>query len=237
MVTTTPADIPGDPINIGLVASKNEVLSAFARSAWRPADAITLESSVEIGLSVLLREPYPNAPVSVLLFEGRVQDLAFEKTIGGSADQRHHVRLWRALNVGAEGRPVWLGTASLDRSVGISYYTGQITHHIAPDLDAERDMIMRQFEAAGVLLSTHLVSGIGPTTAGRNGGGDPYHTDGDVVIGVIAPDTEPQPDRVVVAAPVPISTAAKQQAWRFIRWLGVLDRLTKHPTRRESRNS
>src|SRR5215211_1833801 len=58
MVTTTPEGIPGDPINIGLVGSRTEVVKAFAAIGWTPADAITLTSSVEIGISVLFDRPY-----------------------------------------------------------------------------------------------------------------------------------------------------------------------------------
>jgi len=57
--------------------------------------------------------------------------------VGDRADVRNHVRFWMVLEKGEEGRPVWLGSAMLDRGVGVSHYTGQITHHIAPDIDAE----------------------------------------------------------------------------------------------------
>jgi hypothetical protein len=88
MVTTTEQGIPGDPINVGLVGSKEEVIRAFAAAGWDPADKITLRTSIDIGLSVVLDRPDLDAPVSPLLFEGRKQDLAFEKPVGKSADER-----------------------------------------------------------------------------------------------------------------------------------------------------
>jgi hypothetical protein len=97
------------------------------------------------------------------------------------------VRLWRVLQRGAEGREVWLGAASFDRRVGLSHDTGQITHHIDPDLDAERAYFIKTLADANVLSRTYLHSGVGATTDGRNGEGDPYFTDGDVVIGVLDP--------------------------------------------------
>src|SRR3954463_4811786 len=187
MLTTTVQGIPGDPINVGLVGTRDQVIRAFAAARWDPADAITLRTSLAIGASVILDRPYADAPVSTLLFEGRRQDLAFEKPVGASADRRNHVRLWLTLEKGVEGRPVWLGSASFDNGVGISHDTGQITHHIAPDIDAERDLLMRDLMGAKILLSTYQVSGSGPTLFGRNGGGDPYFTDGEVTIGVINP--------------------------------------------------
>lgn len=182
MLTVTPQGIPGDPINVGLVGGKEQVLRAFSAAKWDPADAITLRSSIEIGASVLLDRPYPDAPVSTLLFDGRHQDLAFEKPVGDSADRRHHVRLWLSP---AAGEDMWLGSASFDRGVGISHDTGQITHHIGPDVDAERDAVMLDLARAGMLARQYQIPGRGPTNAGRNGGGDPYFTDGMVTVGVL----------------------------------------------------
>ncbi|MBZ9945615.1 MULTISPECIES: LssY C-terminal domain-containing protein [unclassified Mesorhizobium] len=185
MVTHTPQGIPGDPINIGLIGTQKEVVHAFAVAGWDTADAITLRTAIDIGESVLFSRPYPDAPVSRLLFEGRAQDLAFEKPVGGSADRRHHVRFWQTDATGDDGRPLWLGSASFDRGVGLSHDTGAITHHIGPDIDAERDFLIQDLTAAGMLISTSDLEGIGATTHGRNGGGDPYFTDGKAVLGVL----------------------------------------------------
>jgi hypothetical protein len=186
MRTTTTDGIPSDPINVGLVGAKEDVLRAFAAAGWRPADAITLKTTIEIGLSVALRLPDPDAPVSTLVYDGRRQDLAFEKPVGGSADQRNHVRFWQTdpLTPGGDG-PLWLGSASFDRGVGFSHDTGQITHHIGPDLDKERDFVISNLTEAGWIRSTYKVEGSGATKDGRNGGGDPFFTDGMVTIGVL----------------------------------------------------
>ncbi|TPN64050.1 hypothetical protein FJ986_21410 [Mesorhizobium sp. B1-1-1] len=185
MVTHTPQGIPGDPINVGLIGTQKEVVHAFAVAGWDTADAVTLRTAIDIGESVLFSRPYPDAPVSRLLFEGRAQDLAFEKPVGGSADRRHHVRFWQTDATGDDGRPLWLGSASFDRGVGLSHDTGAITHHIGPDIDAERDFLIQDLTAAGMLISTSNLEGIGATTHGRNGGGDPYFTDGKAVLGVL----------------------------------------------------
>ncbi len=185
MVTRTEQDIPGDPINVGLVGSKEEVIRAFAAAKWDPADKITLRTSIDIGLSVVLDRPDLDAPVSPLLFEGRKQDLAFEKPVGGSADRRNHVRFWLTKETGADGRPLWLGSASFDRGVGFSHDTGQVTHHIGPDVDAERDLVIGDLQTAGQLSSSYEIPGVGATKTGRNGGGDPYFTDGKALVGVL----------------------------------------------------
>jgi len=212
MVTRTTQDIPGDPINVGLVGSRPEIVRAFAAAGWHPADAITLRSSIDIGLSVVLDRPDVEAPVSTLLFEGRKQDLAFEKPVGKSADRRHHVRFWLVLESGAEGRPVWLGAASFDVGVGLSRDTGQITHHIAPDVDADRNLVIGDLAKAGMLVSTYQVSGVGPTLNGRNGGGDRYYTDGEVTIGVLSPSAA-RTREVPAMLPSPTATGLKRKVW------------------------
>ncbi len=218
MVTTTTSGIPGDPINVGLAGPQDLLVRAMLAAGWRPADPITWRSAVGIGLSVILDRPYPDAPVSTLLFEGRAQDLAFEKLVGGSADRRHHVRFWRALDRGAEGHPLFLGAVSFDRSVGISRYTGQITHHIGPDLDAEREALMASLADARFIAATYRLPGSGPTLVGRNGGGDRYFTDGEILVGVL--EQPPSPGATMPPGPGP----APEPWWRRLRhalWAGL----------------
>jgi len=150
--------------------------------SWYPADPITFRSSIEIVGSVLFRRPYPHAPVSTLYYDGRREDLAFEKPDGRTAKSRNHVRFWEVLKQGEEGRSVWLGAATFDRKVGFNHYTGQVTHHISPDVDAERDLLAAALQDAKVVEAVYEVSGVGPTFDGRNGEGDAYYTDGEIKV-------------------------------------------------------
>jgi LssY C-terminus len=215
MVTRTAQDIQGDPINIGLVGAKNDVLCAMHAAAWYPADPITFRSSVEIVGSVVLDRPYRDAPVSPLYYDGRREDLAFEKPVGTSADRRHHVRFWEVLKEGQEGRPVWLGSVTFDRDVGLSSYTGQVTHHIAADIDAERDGLTDDLKTARVLEAIYEVTGVGPTLAGRNGEGDRYYTDGEVEISRIVPGCNKRAEPVVVLDNPPM-VEFKNRTWKAI---------------------
>lgn len=188
MVTHTKQGIPGDALNVGLVGGRATVIRAMHEAGWFPADPITLKSSAEIVGSVLLDRPYKQAPVSPLYYDGRVEDLAFEKPSGKSADRRHHVRFWQVLDRGAEGRPVWLGSVTFDRGVGLSHYTGQVTHHISSNIDAERDGLINDLKTAKIVEAVYQVTGVGPTLNGRNGEGDSYWTDGEIWIARITPD-------------------------------------------------
>ncbi len=212
MVTRTGDGIPGDPINVGLVGSKEDVLCAMHAAAWYPADPITFRSSLEIVGSVLLDRPYRDAPVSNLYFQNRREDFAFEKPVGKSADRRHHVRFWKVLEQGQEGRVVWLGSATFDHGVGISHDDGRITHHIAPDIDADRDLLTADLTAAKVVTTIYEVTGIGPTLDGRNGEGDLYYTDGEVKISVLVEGCNRRSATVAVLSDPPL-VEAKNLAW------------------------
>jgi hypothetical protein len=179
--------IPGDPLNIAVVASKEELIRAMFAAGWKAADRTTFKSSLHIADSVLLKKPYETAPVSNLYLFNRTQDLAFERPAGENARRRHHVRFWRDDELGMAGRPLWLGAATFDASVGVSHFTGQITHHIDPDIDQERDRLIADLTAAGQLTSEFQVTGVGVAWQGRNGGGDRYFTDGELTVGIVSP--------------------------------------------------
>ena len=181
-VTRIKLGLPGDAINVGLEGTADDVLCALNAAGWKPADPVTLSSSLRIVGSVLFDRPYRDAPVSPLFYLNREQDMAFEKPAGKSATKRHHVRFWKALEAGDDGLPMWLGAATYDDKVGVSHYTGQITHHVAPDIDADRDLLSNDLAAANKIETTYSVSGVGPTLFARNGGGDPYFTDGEIAV-------------------------------------------------------
>jgi len=186
-VTHTSDGHPGDPVNVAIEGSESELLMAMKAAGWDPADPITLRSSLRIAVDSVLRRPDDDAPVSALFLYGRKQDFAFELPVGNSPRQRHHVRFWKR-DRPEDGRPVWVGSATFDERVGLSHTTGQITHHIGPDVDAERDLIMTGLKKAGWVQREFYVDGFHQNPEGRNGGGDLWRTDGRLGAIVLRPD-------------------------------------------------
>ncbi len=183
-LTRTMAGIHGDPINVGLIGTKDELVAAMLAVNWQPADPITFKSSAKLVRSVLLHRPDETAPVYNLYLWKRKEDLAFEQEVGKTASRRHHVRFWEsAKQVG--GRLLWLGAATFNTKIGFSHTTGMPTHHIDANVDAEREKLMNDLIAAGRLSSTEGVEGFQPKHDGRNGSGDPYRTDGKLLLGVL----------------------------------------------------
>ena len=97
--------------------------------------------------------------MSSLYLYGRKEDLAFEKPVGHSPRERHHVRLWKAPET-KHDRPLWMGSATHDIGVELSHTTGQVTHHIAPDVDAERDLLLAELTDTKRVLGVRWVMAI-----------------------------------------------------------------------------
>jgi len=184
-ITVTGDHHPGDPINVALIGTERQLQQIMLAAGWYPADPVTLRSSLKIAAGTVLRRPYDDAPVSPLYLWGHKQDLSFEKPVGDDPRRRHHVRFWKSAKLDDQGRPLWAGSVTYDERVGLSHTTGQITHHIGPDVDAERDLLFADLKKTGDLEDVKFIDGFHKVKSGRNGGGDPWHTDGRLEMGVI----------------------------------------------------
>jgi hypothetical protein len=185
-ITRTGDGHPGDPLNVALIGAEAEVKAIMAAAKWYAADQLALGSDFKIAADTVLKRPYDDAPVSSLFLFGRREDLAFEQPVGTNPRQRNHVRFWRVAEIDEDDQPSWIGAASYDKSVGLSHTTGQITHHIAPEVDTERDRLFADLQATGDLSEQYEIPGFHTVLEGRNGGGDPWHTDGNLRVGVVA---------------------------------------------------
>jgi hypothetical protein len=188
-ITRTANGIKGDPLNIALIGTEESVKGLMLAARWRPADPITVASCLKIAAATLTRRSYEDAPVSNLYLWGRKQDLAFEQPVGGSPRRRHHVRFWRSEKTDARGRPIWVGAATYDKTIGFSHMTGQITHHTAADIDTERNVLFEAIRQTGRVAQMFVINSFHRKRRGRNGGGDPWYTDGRLFVAVIDTDS------------------------------------------------
>ena len=175
--------LPGDPVNLTLHGSEQALRAAMAKAGWDVADPLDLRDDARIVVDTLAHRAYNDAPVSKLFLFGRVEDVAFEMPIGGDPSRRHHVRFWRS----GEGDAMrWVGAATLDKSVGLSHTTGQVTHHIDANVDAERDHVLGTLQDARQLRQRWYVANFHKARDGRNAGGDAWQTDGRLGAGAFA---------------------------------------------------
>ncbi len=184
-ITETADGHPGDPINVGLIGDEGEVNRIIRSAGWYSADPLGLRSDLKIAADTVLERPYVDAPVSNLYLFGRREDLAFEKPVGHDPKQRHHVRFWKSTELDDMGRPLWFGSVTYDKRVGLSYTTGQITHHIDADIDVERDGLFDDLTKTGEIVDARFIDSFHKVREGHNGGGDHWYTDGRLRLGAI----------------------------------------------------
>jgi hypothetical protein len=163
---------PGDPINLILLGTPAEIDSAFAKAGWLvPTPHSTRHVAKEVAAALFNRAEL-KAPVSTQYFEGRAQDLSFELP-GPTVRVRHHVRFWLLDSALA----VWVGAANQD--IGLKVEPGSLsaTHRISPDVDRERDLIVRELESTGCADLMMFDSLPGSVASGRNAAGQSFTTD------------------------------------------------------------
>jgi hypothetical protein len=182
-ITHTADGIPGDPLNVLLIGREADLKRIMQAAGWFEADPLGLWSDLTIAADTVLNRPDERAPVSNLYLFGRKEDLAFQQPVGNSPRHRHHVRFWLKSN---GGDPMWIGSAVYDKGVGFSHTTGQITHHTAAGIDAERDYLLWALKQTDQLLESYYVDDFHQIRRGTNGGGDPWQTDGRLAVCVMA---------------------------------------------------
>ncbi len=179
-ITQTQSGADGDPINMVFVGRKDQIMHSFLQAGWLLPDPITLQTSEKIAVASLAHRSYPTAPVSNLSVFGRVQDLAFEKPTN-DVQNRGHIRLWKTGRL-INGQLVWVGQASYDRGIELSGTNHLPTHHIAPTVDLERNAVGSDLEKTGLVTEESEGAFTPPILYARNGGGDYYESDGDVLV-------------------------------------------------------
>ncbi len=181
----------GDAVNLLILASEQELTTAFERAGWVLADRST-------GIAVMhgFEKPksYVAMPMSKLFLFGRPQDIGYEMAEPISVvARRHHVRVWKT-DYGVAGCPVWVAAGTHDIGLAGDGRKWGITHKIDPDVDGERDFI------AGSFVQTHLVTAVSyelpadPVREGTTATGQSYHSDGRLLVITLksAPDSPRQ---------------------------------------------
>lgn len=172
--------VNGDPLNIVLIGTAEDLFPAFVRRAWHPAEETYAGSIWKTMKSFIFGKSYRYSPVSPLYLFGRKQDIALQKA-RGTIHQRNHLRLW-ITPLRFQGKEVWIGQIS--RDIGVRFTTKSaylVTHKIDPDIDEARNSLSEDMLFSQGLVQLGYVKGVGlstPTEPKRNLTDDPYFTDG-----------------------------------------------------------
>jgi hypothetical protein len=200
--TITGDGLPGDPVNLVLIGTLQELQAAFAIAGWSKADRLGLASSWHMVRAFVLKSPYATAPFSTLYLFGRGQDMGFQKAIDNSPRKRHHIRFWASsltdpdaalgtasfwLNTDRppdHARVLWVGAGTKDTGLSLTQLTFQITHATDSDTNSERDYIIAELGKNRVIVDVNTCqSGQHLPTERVNR----YITDGEVIVASLTP--------------------------------------------------
>ena len=167
--TITGDGLPGDPVNLVLIGTHQQLCDAFATAGWSTADGLGIASSWRMIRAFLLNSSYPTAPFSTLYLFGRKQDIGFQQPIDNSPRKRHHIRFW-ALSLAhseddmtaasfwlntdkpsTDQRVLWVGAGTRDTGLSLTRLTLQVTHATDSDTNAERHYIVTQLREKRVI--------------------------------------------------------------------------------------
>jgi hypothetical protein len=179
--TQTGDGLLGDPINLAFNGKRHQLITAMEAAGWSQAEPLNFKSSLKMIYSAVTATKYSNAPVSPLFVFTKKQNFAFEKDLDGNPRKRHHIRFWETPEhwwLPGGFKADWLAAATFDKNVGLSLFTGQVTHKIDANVDQERDFVIDTLKHAKVVGDITTVKHFTSSYHTRNGGGDMIHTDG-----------------------------------------------------------
>jgi hypothetical protein len=203
--TITGDGLPGDPVNLVLIGTRQQLCAAFAIAGWSEADRLGLTSSWRMVRAFIFNSPYATAPFSTLYLFGRGQDIGFQKAIDNSPRKRHHIRFWASSLTRAEAtvgtadfwlntdlpqhheRVLWVGAGTKDTGLSYTQLTFQITHATDADTNIERDYIIAELQKNRVIVDVNSYrSGQRLPTERVNH----YLTDGQVTVASLVPPSQ-----------------------------------------------
>jgi hypothetical protein len=203
--TITGDGLPGDPVNLVLIGTLQQLHAAFAVAGWSEADRLGVASSWRMIRAFVFNSPYPTAPFSTLYLYGRGQDIGFQKAIDNSPRKRHHIRFWALglthgeatmgtagfwLNTDrppADARVLWVGAGTKDTGFSLTQLTFQITHATDSDTNAERDYIVAELKKTQIIGDVNSFQAAHRLTVEHV---NHYITDGEVMVASLAPPSQ-----------------------------------------------
>ena len=174
---------PSDITNLMLIGSREQVVDTFTEAGWSTAKALSTEAKFETLRALAEDRGYSEAPVSVLLLDGKPPDLVFEK-LNNTFAHRHHLRIWLR-PAPFQGRTVWAVAATHDIGINFSEPNRTFIHRVDSAIDGERAKVVNDLIFTGRVQSLALVDRPDVPQHDRNATGDNLETDGKIAVLVL----------------------------------------------------
>ncbi|HXY50719.1 MAG TPA: LssY C-terminal domain-containing protein [Terriglobales bacterium] len=167
----------GDIVNLLFVAQQPDLERAFARAGWTSVD----HSKHLVAWHLFCQGThYTGLPMAHFFVFGRAQDYSYAMPDPSSIlSKRHHVRIWKT-DFRDHGTPVWLAAATHDVAIGMQKLS--VTHHIDPQVDAERDFIGDNLTSTHLVAHSAYLSSTQPVFKATTTNGQPYYSDSRILL-------------------------------------------------------
>jgi hypothetical protein len=171
---------PSDLTSLMFLGSREQIEDAFQKAGWTPAAKLNDQSKLETFRAMAEMRGYQEAPVSVLLLDGRAPDLVFEK-INDTFAARHHLRIWQRPGT-FNGKEIWVCSATHDTGISFSEENRTFIHKIDPQIDLERAKVVNDLLLTGLVRALALVERNALPPDMHNATGDALKTDGAMAV-------------------------------------------------------
>ncbi len=174
---------PSDITNLMFIGTEEQLVKAFEAAGWSTAHAKNTESILETVRAIAEVRGYKEAPMSILLLDGKRSDFDFQKQNNTFA-KRHHLRIWRRPATFLD-KPVWVSSSTHDIGIEFSQENRTFIHAIDPQIDRERAKVVSDLLFTGKVQSLALVERATVPKKARNATGDAIETDGRMAVLVL----------------------------------------------------
>jgi len=174
---------PSDITNLLLIGTPEQVKQTFESAGWTTAEKLNALAKFETIRALAEDRGYNEAPVSVLLLDGKPPDLVFEK-LNNTFARRHHLRVWLRTAT-FQGKPVWAIAATHDIGINFSEENRTFIHRIDSSIDNERAKVVNDLVFTGHVQSMELLDRPNVPKHAENATGDKLETDGKIAVLVL----------------------------------------------------
>lgn len=169
---------PSDVVNLAFLGSAQQIDEAFKAAGWTYGDSVSTRSVLREMRALSSLNSYAHLPISNQWLGGQAPDFTLQKSFD-SYQKREHIRFW---NESAPGQNLWVSGAIRETSAAWSIRKGKFIHHVDPDLDAEREKVVRDLTLTGCVANVYNVQRPQPPRQLKISSGDTLRTNGAVAV-------------------------------------------------------
>jgi len=186
-----PKGSPGDMVNVLVVGTEEQLTQAFAAAGWVQVDRSVQDTLLAGFLATMAKKDYLTMPMSTLYLFDRPQDFGFAHAEPVRVVMsRNHLRAWKS-PYSVEDRPLWCIAATHDIGFERDQRNNGVTHKIDPAIDGEREYVNSTLSATGLVSERTHVTPPDPLTEAKTATGGEFHSDGRILVLVLANTNSP----------------------------------------------